>query len=61
MRLHFVISAAGIVARVDVEDASFDDREMEDCVRTSVAHWRFAPSAGGSVEATFPFVFQSAG
>jgi hypothetical protein len=59
--LRFTILPAGTVMGVEVDSDSLNDADMAQCVRQSVAAWRFPAPNGGSVEVAFPFVFQSAG
>ena len=57
--MHWTITAAGTVSGVDVEQDSLGDSEVGSCVKSLIARWRFPAPAGGSVEVSFPFVFQS--
>jgi hypothetical protein len=58
--LRLTIAPAGTVSSVDLGSDSLDDPEMSACVRSSVQRWRFPPPEGGSLEVSFPFVFQPA-
>ena len=58
--LHLTITPAGTVSSVDLTSDSLDDSELATCVRSSALRWRFPAPDGGSLEASFPFVFQSA-
>jgi len=35
------------------------DSEVAGCIKGQIAHWRFPAPAGGSVDVSFPFVFQA--
>jgi len=58
--MHWTITAAGTVSGVDVEQDSLGDSEVGSCIKSLVARWRFPAPAGGSVDVSFPFVFQAA-
>jgi hypothetical protein len=57
--MHWTITAAGTVSGVDVEQDSLGDPEVGSCIKSLVARWRFPAPAGGSVDVSFPFVFQA--
>jgi len=57
--IHWTITQAGTVSGVDVETDTLGDAEVASCIKSLVARWRFPAPAGGSVEVSFPFVFQS--
>ncbi len=57
--VHWTITAAGTVSGIDVENDSLGDSEVANCIKSLVARWRFPAPAGGSVEVSFPFVFQA--
>jgi len=57
--MHWTITAAGTVSGVDVEQDSLGDSEVGSCIKSLVARWRFPAPAGGSVDVSFPFVFQA--
>ena len=44
---------------VDVEQDTLGDAEVASCIKALVARWRFPAPSGGSVDVSFPFVFQS--
>jgi hypothetical protein len=58
--IRWTITAAGTVSGVDVDQDSMNDSEVTNCIKSLVAHWRFPAPSGGSVEVSFPFVFQAA-
>ncbi|HEY4188106.1 MAG TPA: AgmX/PglI C-terminal domain-containing protein [Polyangia bacterium] len=57
--VHWTITAAGTVSGIDVENDTLGDSEVANCIKSLVARWRFPAPAGGSVEVSFPFVFQA--
>ena len=57
--IHWTITQAGTVSGVDVESDTLGDAEVASCIKSLVARWRFPAPSGGSVEVSFPFVFQS--
>lgn len=57
--IHWTITAAGTVSGVDVEQDTLGDAEVASCIKSLVARWRFPSPSGGSVEVSFPFVFQA--
>jgi len=57
--VHWTITAAGTVSGVDVESDTLGDNEVGSCIKSLVARWRFPAPSGGSVEVSFPFVFQA--
>jgi outer membrane biosynthesis protein TonB len=58
--IHWTITAAGTVSGVDVETDTMGDNEVSSCIKSLIARWRFPAPSGGSVEVSFPFVFQAA-
>lgn len=57
--VHWTITAAGTVSGVDIEQDTIGDSEVASCIKQLVARWRFPSPAGGAVEVSYPFVFQS--
>ena len=57
--IHWTITQAGTVSGVDVESDTLGDAEVASCIKSLVARWRFPAPSGGSVEVSFPFVFQA--
>ncbi len=56
--LRLVLSSAGTVTAVEIDEDTLGDAEVASCVRALVARWRFPSPPGGSAEFSFPFVFQ---
>lgn len=61
IQVHWTITPAGTVTGIDIENDSLGDPEVASCIKSLVSRWRFPAPAGGAVEVSFPFVFQSAG
>jgi outer membrane biosynthesis protein TonB len=57
--MHWTITQAGTVSGVDIEQDTLGDAEVASCIKSLVGHWRFPAPSGGSVEVSFPFVFQA--
>jgi hypothetical protein len=57
--IHWTITAAGTVSGVDVENDTLGDNEVASCIKSLITRWRFPAPSGGSVEVSFPFVFQA--
>jgi TonB family protein len=57
--IRWTITAAGTVSGVEVDQDSLGDSEVTNCIKALVARWRFPAPSGGSVEVSFPFVFQA--
>jgi hypothetical protein len=57
--IHWTITAAGTVSGIDVENDTLGDPEVASCIKSLVSRWRFPAPAGGSVDVSFPFVFQA--
>ena len=57
--IHWTITQAGTVSGVDVEQDTLGDAEVASCIKSLIARWRFPAPAGGSVDVSFPFVFQA--
>jgi outer membrane biosynthesis protein TonB len=57
--IHWTITQAGTVSGVDVESDTLGDAEVASCIKALVARWRFPAPSGGSVDVSFPFVFQA--
>ena len=58
---HWTIDVSGAVTTLGWDADTIGNPEMADCIQATIARWRFPPPSGGSVEVTFPFVFQTSG
>lgn len=57
----FMISPSGAVAASVVQSSTLGSGEAEQCITQAITRWSFpAPSDGGMVSVTYPFVFSSA-
>ena len=57
---HWTIDVDGVARNVAVlSDSTMQTSAVADCVRALIEEWRFPKPLGGSVEVSFPFVFQS--
>lgn len=57
----FMISPSGSVAASVVQSSTLGSGEAEQCISQAITRWSFpAPSDGGMVSVTYPFVFSSA-
>jgi TonB family protein len=57
----FMISPSGSVAASVVQSSTLGNGEAEQCITQAITRWSFpAPSDGGMVSVTYPFVFSSA-
>ena len=57
--IHWTITQAGTVSGVGVEQDTLGDAEVASCIKSLIARWRFPAPSGGSVDVSFPFVFQA--
>jgi outer membrane biosynthesis protein TonB len=57
--IRWTITPAGTVTGVEVDQDNMGDSEVTACMKTLISHWRFPAPAGGSVEVSFPFLFQA--
>ena len=58
--LRFEISSVGKVTKADYEQDTMKDDDVNSCIKGKVLSWRFPAPAGGSVQFSYPFVFQAA-
>jgi len=56
--VRFVIGANGAVTEAEVESNSMQDDAVAECIVMNIKRFRFAAPEGGSVEVSYPFVFQ---
>jgi len=59
IQLRFEISAVGKVTSAEIENDTMGDSEVASCIKQRVASWRFPAPAGGSVQFSYPFIFQA--
>ena len=57
--VRWTITGAGTVSGVDIDQDTMGDSEVSSCIKSNIAKWRFPAPSGGSVEVSFPFVFQA--
>ncbi len=57
--IHWTITQAGTVSGVDVERTRSATPRSASCIKSLIARWRFPAPSGGSVDVSFPFVFQA--
>jgi outer membrane biosynthesis protein TonB len=57
--VRWTITGAGTVSGVDIDQDTMGDGEVANCIKAQIARWRFPAPSGGSVEVSFPFVFQA--
>ena len=55
----WTITEAGTVSGLDIEQDTLGDPEVSNCIKALVKGWRFPRPSGGSVDVSFPFLFQS--
>jgi TonB family protein len=56
--IRFVIGATGAVTEAEVESSSMGDDAVPECIILNIKRFRFPAPEGGSVEVSYPFVFQ---
>ncbi|MGZ3406975.1 MAG: AgmX/PglI C-terminal domain-containing protein [Caldimonas sp.] len=59
LQLRFEISSVGKVTSAEIENDSMHDEEVASCIKSRVSTWRFPAPAGGSVQFSYPFIFQA--
>ena len=55
----WTITPEGTVTGIDVGNDTLGDPEVGQCIKKTISGWRFPRPSGGSVEVSFPFVFQA--
>ena len=43
----------------EIENDTMHDDDVANCIKSRVMTWRFPAPAGGSVQFSYPFIFQS--
>jgi hypothetical protein len=59
IQLRFTVSSVGKVTAASVENDTMHDDEVASCIKSRVLTWRFPAPSGGSVEFSYPFIFQA--
>jgi hypothetical protein len=59
--LRWVIAPTGLPYDIQFESSTLPDEEVNLCIARHIAFWEFPPPRGGTVEISFPFVFQNKG
>lgn len=59
--MHWTVDLDGVPRQVGVESSTMQPSAVPGCLRTLIEGWRFPKPTGGSVEVSFPFVFQPYG
>jgi hypothetical protein len=59
LQLRFEVSTVGKVTSAEIENDSMHDDEVASCIKSRVMTWRFPAPAGGSVQFSYPFIFQA--
>jgi hypothetical protein len=57
--LRFEVSSVGKVTSTEIDQDSMHDDEVANCIKARVMTWRFPAPAGGSVQFSYPFIFQA--
>lgn len=55
----WTVTEAGTVTGFDVEQDTLNDPEVVSCIKALVLRWRFPRPSGGSVDVSYPFLFQA--
>jgi Ca-activated chloride channel homolog len=59
IQLRFEVSSVGKVTSAEIENDTMHDDEVASCITSRVKTWRFPAPAGGSVQFSYPFIFQA--
>jgi hypothetical protein len=59
LQLRFEVSSVGKVTSAEIETDTMHDDEVASCIKARVMSWRFPAPAGGSVQFSYPFIFQA--
>jgi len=59
LQLRFEVSTVGKVTSAEIENDTMHDDEVASCIKSRVMTWRFPAPAGGSVQFSYPFIFQA--
>jgi hypothetical protein len=58
MELKWRIDSYGKISDIALVSSSIDDKTMQSCVKQKIARWIFPKPKRGSVEVSFPFIFE---
>ena len=58
--LRFEVSTIGKVTSAEIDQDSMHDDQVASCIKSRVMTWRFPAPSGGSVQFSYPFIFQAA-
>src|SRR5450432_3860187 len=58
--ISWTIDATGGTRAIRIEPNALTTPEIEGCLQDVVRKWHFSPQGGGSVDVSFPFVFEGA-
>src|SRR5947209_11719343 len=59
LQLRFEVSSVGKVTSAEIENDTMHDEDVASCIKGRVMTWRFPAPAGGSVQFSYPFIFQA--
>ena len=59
VELQFTVSAVGKVTGAEIGTDTMHDDEVNNCIKSRVASWRFPAPDGGEVHFSYPFIFQA--
>jgi hypothetical protein len=59
LQLRFEVSQVGKVTSAEIENDTMHDDDVASCIKSRVMTWRFPAPAGGSVQFSYPFIFQA--
>ncbi|HEY2746718.1 MAG TPA: AgmX/PglI C-terminal domain-containing protein [Polyangia bacterium] len=59
VQLRFEVSSVGKVTSAEIENDTMKDEEVASCITSRVKTWRFPAPSGGSVQFSYPFIFQA--
>src|SRR5262249_17844031 len=57
--LRFEVSSVGKVTKTEIDQDSMPDDEVPSCIKQPLMTWPFPAPAGGSVQFSYPFIFQA--
>jgi hypothetical protein len=57
--MHWTIEKNGTTRGISVENNTMPTAEVGPCIGGLISKWHFPPPGGGTVDVSFPFVFQA--